>query len=1168
MKKSILSKLLAFVLAAVMVLGTCASASADITYAAYNAALKKAADELYENLMACETMEEFSILLTSHTDDNLFAMCNVWDAEQVDTVMAHQDALLLDYQQRLAAGYEVSLQPSEIVYLTRDFTLAVPMFERIPVAATYGVARGLDTDDGIELVKYLSEDGSKIYLEAWATGSTQTIVQTTTKPTDIIIVVDQSGSMAYDFKTTTFRLYANSINSSNYTRYQAGNLYHKLSDDSYVKVTVTKEPVTTDTTYTAISSQKYNYNYYNNYRENLYRLVNGKYEKVEVTVTGNYYNRTYIYTFIDGTSVRSQNWDGQPKINDTPIQFYTLNEEITEYKYVYSYNAVDGTKVQIGEPSTANADLAYHSVTFYEEVEVAGNTRRLDALVNALDTFISNVETNAKGENGQFDPADSEDNDDIDHRIAIVGFTNGGDNNDELLTGVTISTGNGMSNGNSSYFPTGYEKNGVQWGNISNQQYANALQDMTTEAGRTSVNNAVDALTAYGGTEPHRGLSMAQSIYDNDPQKTDALAGKRNRVVILFCDGQPDNKSLAQSAIDYSNELKSDSYKAKVYSVGIFEGADATSAGDLSEDEDTAAYGNYFMQQVSSNNGTPKSPGYYLSAGNSSALNRVFQQISSNIETGGSTTTLTSTAVLKDVISDYFELPEGANASSIKLYTEDSADGEFGVNDPVTFNGTVTLSEDKKTIQVTGFDYSANWVGTDTAADGTVKPHDGKKLIVEIPIVTREGFLGGNGVPTNGTGTGLYQNADSTLPTATVTSPTKDVEIPAVTITVTDKNVYLLGDLTTAQLLDEATMTCGNVTINLNTTEVNYGLQAWQNAYVDITTPNSTNSFTDMTGDSTFTVSGKVAPKSTDGTVTEKSATDDGNVYVFLPYLEYKDSAEKYHSVHTFPTYFAANNLVGAGVTWKHVDANTGTTTLDTELDEMDSAEPEVELNYTYSSDDIDSTGKIIEKEYIPVQVTIELDDVSSIKQTVIENGEEKEVYKSLTDFVTFTHSCDCKPEELEASPNGACQWTEPTVNGNPAFLIHVYDVDGVIKITKNFVDQAGAAVETDESALFTVKDSNNKVLWTVVITGNSSEYIVGVPVGTYTVTENSDWTIRYNPTADQQRTVTIVGGETVNKPAAVEFTNTLVDKWLIDESGQNNVFKAEKLEVSNDEAQ
>lgn len=57
-------------------------------------------------------------------------------------------------------------------------------------------------NDGVVTTKTATpnEDGSyKIRLESYVTGATTTTTVTEDVPTDIVLVLDQSGSMAYDF---------------------------------------------------------------------------------------------------------------------------------------------------------------------------------------------------------------------------------------------------------------------------------------------------------------------------------------------------------------------------------------------------------------------------------------------------------------------------------------------------------------------------------------------------------------------------------------------------------------------------------------------------------------------------------------------------------------------------------------------------------------------------------------------------------------------------------------------------------------------------------------------------------------------------------------------------------------------------------------------------------
>ena len=181
-----------------------------------------------------------------------------------------------------------------------------------------------------------------------------------------------------------------------------------------------------------------------------------------------------------------------------------------------------------------------------------------------------------------------------------------------------------------------------------------------------------------------------------------------------------------------------------MYSVGIFEGADATSAGIAQGAGNRQA--NQFMQDVSSNNGTPRTPSYYLSASDADTLNTIFQQISDQIEEGGSSTTLDGETVIKDIISPSFTLPEGADASEIMLETYAYGQDDNWTKNNSAMGAVATVSGDR--VDVTGFDFAANWCGTETAANGDVN-YRGNKLVISFTVEPKAGFLGGSDVPTN-----------------------------------------------------------------------------------------------------------------------------------------------------------------------------------------------------------------------------------------------------------------------------------------------------------------------------------------------------------------------------------------------------------------------------------
>lgn len=212
------------------------------------------------------------------------------------------------------------------------------------------------------------------------------------------------------------------------------------------------------------------------------------------------------------------------------------------------------------------------------------------------------MEEKAKGADGTLGTED-----DISHRIAVVGFASksGYGDNTELLSIAGSNSGSV----------------GVAYHNITDQNLKDVLQKVDTSAGQTMVSNAIDALAASGATRTDLGLDMAQRILSANPVQPNE---KRSRVVIVFTDGAPTSfngfeKDVADNAITYAGTIKTTG--ATVYTIGIFAGANAVSAGtepsgDLDQNSKSMNSAcNWFMQQVSSNNGTPRTPSYYLSAG-------------------------------------------------------------------------------------------------------------------------------------------------------------------------------------------------------------------------------------------------------------------------------------------------------------------------------------------------------------------------------------------------------------------------------------------------------------------------------------------------------------------------------------------------------------------------
>ena len=970
--------------------------------------------------------------------------------------------------------------------------LCLSLFCALIVPGTRAYADN-EPDSGMKISKtaVANADGSyTIMLEAFATGSTVITEQKTDIPTDIVLVIDQSGSMKDPIGGYTYTAYrkGSGWNSRNYhneeyypLRHNGGseNLWHKLNNNEYIAVSVEQKMV-----YTAISGWS-NRKYHDN-QNSLYCLVSGEYKSVTVKREGHVFSADEYWYTVDGQQILYTTGDDSiPNFG----QYAPLYQSVKKYIYSYTLNGAT-TVIEESFGDGSSPDTQFYRRDYSSS---AGDTR-LNALKNAATTFANAVATKAAGEDGDINaPADN-----VNHRIAVVGFASGQRYN-----------GTNYNYNNTEVF---VGSNQYRYGTAAQGQYGNAFQNMNTSTGVGNVSASIEALSADGGTLTNLGLEMGNGIFGANPI---AEGEKRNRVVIVFSDGVPGwsgyDSDTANSAITQAGTAKN-TYGATVYTIGIFPGADATSAGNQNGNETEKA--NWFMQRVSSNTQYPQSPSYYLSAADAGTLNSIFQQISNQIETGGAETTLGSETVVKDIISPYFTLPAGTTASGIRIDTY-ACTGKDG--NTYTWSGTsggpggATATVDGDQVSVTGFDFSENWCGTETDAQGnsTVR---GNKLVISFEVSPKSGFLGGNEVITNASA-GIYENGSAQTPVMTFEQPKVNVPIQDMTVTATDKNVYLKGEVTADQLKDGSEISVGDVKLDLSKatdTDKPYGLDPWQTEYVDITVTVKdkdgnviSDKLENLTEDTTYTVEVTVAPK-TVGTstpangdaATAKTGANDpaANIYVFKPELTFKDSSAYYgESVPTNNDY--SSNKVGLE-TWKHGDTastDAGVTMLGTK--------PTLDISYTPDESKLES-GKYT-KQDVPVAATVKI-------------GTE-----NVNEHTTFVHQ-DCTT---------ACGWETPATPGAPAFLIHIQTC------TLNITKQGGAA---DESYVFDVFKDGVKYS-EVTVWGNGTETLVELPIGTYTISENTGWSWRYSANNGGSAALTAQ-----NPTGSIACTNTKNNnQWL-----------------------
>ena len=949
--------------------------------------------EFYNNLMACTTLEEANALLNTLSDEEFEVFVNSLSEDEYNALNEHMNALIAAAEDEGIVDY---------VYSAVNFTNVAPLVEWPAVTPTRGAyslnATGdgeqAGDDNGLVLAKNAQYDpetgGYTITLEAYTTGTVTTEVENV--PTDIVLVLDQSGSMEDLYGTTYEKVYS--------------------------------EELSKNSTY--------------------YVIVNGVY-----------------------TEVSYSSW-------------------LDCWYYLSGWDLIEVT------PKTGPDDTEGGRFQFYDLVS---STTRIEALKSAVTIFVNSVAQKAKGADGIFGTED-----DVNHRIAVVGFASGYDDdygdyygNTEVFVGATQYTYNAGRTNNASN------------ANSAQSHYASAFQDMNTQTGYDNVQKSKNALDAEGGTFTNLGLEMANGILNANPVQE----AERNRVIVVFTDGTPGwsgyEDEVASDAINQARTAKNN-YGATIYTVGIFDGADATSPGKQNGDDTEKA--NWFMQNVSSNNGTAKDPSYYLSAGDTTALNSIFTQISNQVSSPA--INLGTETVVRDILSPYFNLPEGTDAESIRLYTADYNGTTF--EDRVPADGiTATVNTGTETIEVRGFDFTANFV-SETAKSGETY---GKKLIIEFDTVfDRSSTFGGNGIPTNADASGVYSGDECV---EYFVSPTVDIPIDF-DFGTSDSTIYLSQNANAQSLVDVLdnytpngtnnahvnivfTITGGGKTATL-TYNAGNGVGTWSGDSL------SSLALTDCTG---FTVSCTVTPIN-GGTVSEKVISPKtATIHVLRPTIVWKDIEVYLGDTVDLDTAFNS-------VSW--TDANADTTHT---APEATGTAPVIAYTYSIYDGGLGSIGGDI---YTPART-----DACPINVSVTVGG-----MSELDEYVTSNSSCDTH------------QIVSHTLSANsPEFYVHVKTCS--ITITKLGYDEN--LQNGGQTFLFEVVDSNNAVVATVAIGETGSATVVGLPVGTYTVREVNAWSWRYNAHGDV--TVTLNAD---SPTGTAEFENVVANRhWLSGDSFMRNLF-------------
>lgn len=228
------------------------------------------------------------------------------------------------------------------------------------------------------------------------------------------------------------------------------------------------------------------------------------------------------------------------------------------------------------------------------------------------------------------------------------------------------------------------------------------LQDVT-EAAATNLKNTVNNLSANGATNAGAGMTNA-----NTELKSERARANAQEVVIFFTDGTPTTNNtfdatVANTAVTQAGKIKSEERGGLVYSIGIFEGADADSLQSSENQFMNAVSSNYPNATAYNNRGdrVDAKYQYYKTATESGELNQVFEDIFEEIKNPGSVPTEVTGGDPMNSGYITFEDELGAYMKVDGFNEIVFADKEFkqvnkttdGNTDTYTFSGTVDASD-------------------------------------------------------------------------------------------------------------------------------------------------------------------------------------------------------------------------------------------------------------------------------------------------------------------------------------------------------------------------------------------------------------------------------------------------------------------------------------------
>lgn len=276
--------------------------------------------------------------------------------------------------------------------------------------------------------------------------------------------------------------------------------------------------------------------------------------------------------------------------------------------------------------------------------------------------------------------------------------------------------------------------------------------------------------------------------------------------------------------------------------------------------------GTQFYERVNQNAPTQADTKYYMTTSNSSELENIFTNISEDVTSGSSTTTVTldAEAVLRDVMANGLVMTDATeiNVKTVSATATVGSDNQVVITEgtETTTSESVTAQKaaDNKTVTVTNFNYSEKYIATG---------HPGEILKVEITgVIPTDETATDQVIDTNDSVSGIYDSegeigATFPQPKTILTSKAYVLDYAKETaLTGLDQNTSVTAIVDTMRVVSAAdnavTGTYGNSALSQNSVSYTPKTTSWDgydNLYV--------------------------FGKTTDGTVTTASANANGNLW-------------------------------------------------------------------------------------------------------------------------------------------------------------------------------------------------------------------------------------------------------------------------------------------------